>query len=61
MTIAEYLKKRRKTHQWFADLIEVERTAVGNWINGIRYPRRELAKRIVEKTKGQVKIKDIYA
>jgi DNA-binding XRE family transcriptional regulator len=61
MTIGEYLKRYRKTHQWLADKVGVERTAVGNWVNHTRQPRPSIATKIVEATKNRVTLKDIYA
>jgi DNA-binding transcriptional regulator YdaS (Cro superfamily) len=60
MTIGDYLKKYKKTHQWLADKVSVRRTAVGNWVNGTRQPRPDTANLIVTATNGRVTLKDIY-
>jgi len=61
MTIADFLRKYNKTHAWLAEEVGVYRQAVGHWVAGTRYPRRELAHEIVKATKGKVTLKDIYA
>lgn len=66
MKIAQFLAKRKKTQRWLADKLTeagmpVGRTAVDNWVQGIRFPRRRFALKIVEITGGAVTLKDIYA
>ena len=61
MNLKEYLETHGISGTEFAKLIDVEPSAVSNYVTGYRFPRREIAARIVRQTKGQVPLSDIYA
>jgi helix-turn-helix protein len=56
-----YLIDNDITRKEFAKKIGVVHQAVSHWIRKIRYPRPEIAKRIVLATNGQITLQDIYA
>jgi transcriptional regulator with XRE-family HTH domain len=61
MTLAEYIEKRKLTLEEFGKQIGMSRSATHRIARGQAYPMPETAKRIVEVTKGAVKLKDLYA
>jgi hypothetical protein len=58
MLLSDYLKGKDKSE--FAKAVGVTAAAVRHWLNGLRLPRIEQARKIVLVTRGKVKMTDIY-
>ncbi len=59
MDLKKYLKRYKMSQQEFADLVEVSKKSISNYICGKRKPCLAIALRIQEATDGMVSIKDL--
>jgi transcriptional regulator with XRE-family HTH domain len=58
MKLKDYLIGKKLTLEQFASVIGVEPAAVSRYASGARYPRRDIMRRIVDATDGQVSPND---
>ena len=54
MKLAEYLKRNGLTHQDFGTKISVSQAAISRYVNGERFPDKEMQERIFVATGGDV-------
>ena len=59
MTLNEYVKRKRLTHEQFAELVGCTRAAVTRWLSGSRAPSPAWVAVILRKTKGVVSVQDL--
>jgi transcriptional regulator with XRE-family HTH domain len=59
MTLNEYVKRKRLTHDQFAASVGCTRAAVTRWLSGSRAPSPKWVVVILRKTKGLVKVQDL--
>lgn len=59
MTLNEYVKRKRLTHEQFAGLVGCTRAAVTRWLSGSRAPSPRWVTIILRKTKGAVSVQDL--
>lgn len=59
MTLNEYMRRKRLTHEEFAELVGCTRAAVTRWLSGSRSPSPRWVTVILRKTKGLVKVQDL--
>lgn len=59
MTLNEYMRRKRLTHEEFAELVGCTRAAVTRWLSGSRSPSPQWVTVILRKTKGLVKVQDL--
>jgi len=60
MKLDEYLKKEKLTQEEFAKKIGVVPQSVSNYVNGASFPKRDVARRIIEVTCGEVSLADLW-
>lgn len=60
MTLEEYIKSKNKRINQCAVEMNVSYMALSRWIRGIRIPRTENMRRIVEWSQGEVQPQDFY-
>jgi transcriptional regulator with XRE-family HTH domain len=61
MELSKYIKMTGITATELAAMVGITPSAMSNYRQGIRFPRREIALRIVAATKGQVSLSDLYS
>lgn len=55
-----YLKHNRLTHKAFADAVGVTQAAINRYVNGVRFPARNIIVKIEKATNGEVAVTDWY-
>ncbi len=60
MKLGEWLRSRGMSQQAFADAAGVSQGAVARFVLGRRMPNREMMRKIVEATEGQVMPNDFH-
>ena len=61
MRLGEWLRAERKTQETFAEEIGMSQSYISQLIAGMKWPSRETARKIVEKTGGAVTLQDFDA
>lgn len=61
MTLSDWLRQSRLSHDEFADRIGCDRSSVTRYVHGNRMPRPEVLRRIAEVTGGAVTANDFVA
>lgn len=59
MTLDEYLRSKRLTHEQFAALVGCTRAAVTRWLSGSRAPSPRWVAIILKKTRNAVSVQDL--
>jgi DNA-binding transcriptional regulator YdaS (Cro superfamily) len=61
MKLSDYLQREKMTQAQFAELVGAHPITVNKWATGSAMPRRALAAKIHEATRGQVTAADLAA
>lgn len=61
MKLKAYMDMKKMSQQELADHLDVDRSAVARWYHGVRSPRRDAARKIVDFTMGAVTYEDLYS
>jgi transcriptional regulator with XRE-family HTH domain len=59
MMLKDYLRVYNISQKDFSKLVDISKSALSNYIRGIREPKLEIALRIVKVTKGKVSLKEL--
>jgi hypothetical protein len=61
MILAQWLKETGRTVDGFAEEISVRRQSVHRWMNGSRFPKRNIIERIQQVSDGKVSAADWFS
>lgn len=59
MNLKEYKEFTGMTQQELAEFLDISRSGLSNYLNGNRTPDSDICLKIIEKTRGMIKLQDL--